>query len=79
MKVNTLIELLKKMPPEAKVRHLWDGAARSGIEHVWLSRLGDVITADCGEVCYQSEDRPEDAPTSEENRYWETPRKPTTT
>jgi hypothetical protein len=47
--------------------------ARTIINHVWLSRSGDVITADSGMTCYSTETRPIDAPTKEEDRYWETP------
>ena len=73
MKVKDLIEKLKEMPEDAEVFHLWDGAARTIINHVWLSRSGNVITADSGEVCYQTETRPIDAPTEREDRYWSTP------
>lgn len=76
MKVKDLIEELSKMPPGAEVLHLWDGAPRTTIEHVWLSRGGEVITADHGQVCYYDECRPEGSPTESENRYWESPRQP---
>ncbi len=73
MKVKDLISELKKMPADAEVMHLWDGEARTTIQVVYLSKNGTVITADYGEVCYSSESRPIDAPTSEEERYWQTP------
>ena len=73
MKVSELIKCLKEMPEDAEVFHLWDGEARTIINHVWLSRSGDVITADSGMTCYSTETRPIDAPTKEEDRYWETP------
>jgi len=75
MKVKQLIEKLQEMPEDAKVLHLWDGAPRTGIEHVWLSKGGDVITADNDMVCYSTESRPINAPTSSESEYWHTPRK----
>jgi hypothetical protein len=70
MKVSELIEALRTMPADADVLHLWDGEARTGIEHVWLSRDGNVITADDGMVCYSTGTRPVTAPTSDENKYW---------
>jgi hypothetical protein len=73
MTAKDLIALLAKMPPDARVFHLWDGGLRTEIEHVWLARSGVVATADDGEVCYDTEDRPMDAPTSEQDRYWKTP------
>lgn len=64
------------MPQEAFVLHLWDGAPRTAIEHVWVSRDGIVITADCGERCYANEDRPHDAPTKDVDSVWYTPSEP---
>lgn len=73
MKVHELIIALQKMPLDAEVWHLWDGEARTVIEHVWLARSGQVITADVGQVCYSTKTRPTTAPTEKENKYWETP------
>lgn len=73
MNASELIGALKAMPADAVVLHLWDGEARTVIEHVWLSRSGDVITADNGMVCYSEETRPSDAPTILEEKYWRTP------
>jgi len=73
MKVKDLIDSLQSMPKEAKVFHLWDGHARTEINHVWLSKIGHVITADNGEVCYSDGDRPIDAPTTKQKCYWTTP------
>jgi hypothetical protein len=74
MKVKELIKALEVLPEEAEVYHLWDGLARTRIKHVWLSRKGDVVTADYGEPCYDEEDRPPYAPTKEV--YWKTPGDP---
>lgn len=74
MKVKDLITELEKMPQDAEVLHLWDGEARTAIEIVYLSKNGNVITADFGMVCYSSDTRPVDAPTREEDRHWETPK-----
>lgn len=74
MKVKELIKALQAMPPDADVTHLWDGEARTGIEHVWLARDGFVVTADFGMVCYSNGTRPENAPTAKEDSYWESPR-----
>lgn len=73
MTASELIEALKAMPADAVVRHLWDGEARTVIEHVWLSRSGDVITADNGMACYSEETRPIDAPTTLKEKHWQTP------
>ena len=74
MNVRQLIKELSKMPPSAEVMHLWDGATRSSIEHVWISVSGYVVTADFDEVCYMEGDRPESV--SKGQRYWKTPKKP---
>ena len=73
MTVKELISQLMDMPQDAVVLHVWDGSARTEINFVWLSRGGDVITADYDMVCYHTEQRPIDAPTEEEDRYWSTP------
>jgi hypothetical protein len=73
MKVSELIERLQKMPADAEVFHLWDGALRTAIQHVWLTRAGTVGTGDNNAVCYDTEDRPVDAPTEQDDRYWSTP------
>ena len=73
MKVQELIEQLKTMPDDADVWHLWDGEARTKIEFVWLSRDGNVITADFDMVCYSEKTRPMDAPTEFQSRFWSTP------
>lgn len=61
------------MPQDAEVLHLWDGEARTGVEFVWMSRDGNVITSDYGMVCYSTETRPPSAPTDDEDKYWRTP------
>jgi len=72
VRARQLIEILQAMPQDAEVLHLWDGKARTTIEVVWLSRDGRIITADKGMICYDTETRPPDAPTKEEDRYWQT-------
>jgi hypothetical protein len=74
MNAIELIEALSRMPPHANVKHVWDGVSRTEIHHVWLSRDGEVMTADAEEVVYDTGDRPVDAPTMEEDLYWKTPR-----
>lgn len=76
MTAKELIAMLAKMPPDARVFHLWDGGLGTEIEHVWLTRSGNVGTGDNDHVCYETEDRPVDAPTAEEDRYWHTPDQP---
>jgi hypothetical protein len=74
MKVRELIEKLQALPPDAEVWHLWDGEARSVIQHVWLARQGHVVTADSEAVCYSDGSRPPEAPTEAEDPYWSTPK-----
>lgn len=76
MQVKQLIEELLKMPSEAEVSHLWDGAERTSIQIVYLAKNGNVVTADYSQVCYSTESRPIDAPDKETEKYWETPRDP---
>jgi len=73
MKVKDLIIELQKMPQEAKVFHLWDGEPRTEINIVYKSKDGNVVTADFSEDCYSTSSRPEDAPSYEEQRHWQTP------
>jgi hypothetical protein len=70
MKTKDLIEVLRTMPPDSDVYHLWDGEPRTAIAVVYLSRNGDVITADYDMVCYTDRHRPADAPSSKEEPYW---------
>ena len=70
MKVHELISILERMPRDSDVWHLWDGAARTEIVHVWLTADGRVITADEREPCYDAKDRP---PWAQDTRDWSTP------
>lgn len=78
MKVKDLISELQKMPQEAIVWHLWDGALRTQINIVYESKTGDVVTSDYDMVCYDfsNEDRPVGTQTNEEDSYWSTPKSP---
>ena len=69
MTVKELSKELKKMPSSAKVRYHRDGGAYSTASHVWLARDGFIVISD-GDVCYNTGDRPKDAPTERKNRYW---------
>ena len=75
MKVKDLITALQAMPQDADTWHLWDGEARTEIEHVWLSKDGNVITADCNEPCYSTETQPAEATASGKFGFWHTTRK----
>lgn len=72
MTVEELIIQLKKMPPKARVFHLWDGEPRTAINVVYETKNGCVMTADYEMVCYSTNARPKDAPTTEQDRYWKT-------
>lgn len=58
MTVAELIVKLIDMPMDAQVRHIWDGAARTTINHVYLANNGDVMTIDNVHVVYYNEDQP---------------------
>lgn len=72
MKVKDAQALLATMPPDADMKSVWHGEARSEVCHIWLARSGDVILADQDEPVHLVEDRPVDAP-SEEGSSWVTP------
>lgn len=76
MRVKDLIKALERMPPDAWVFHIWDGEPRTEIVHVWLSRGGDVMTADANQVVYSEKSRPPHAPTERESSYWDSPDAP---
>lgn len=62
MTCKDLIEKLQKLPQEAEVLFLYDGAARGEVEEVWLAQHGNrIILSSTGEPCYDGEDRPEGA------------------
>lgn len=67
MEVKELIERLKDCDMEAEVYHLWDGQLRTTIEHVYMGKEGDCVTADYDEVAYSDEARPIDSPSSGDN------------
>ena len=60
MTVFELIAILQTMHKNKKVYHLWDGEPRTEIEVVYLSKNGDVITADIGENCYNKKNLPKE-------------------
>lgn len=76
MTVSQLIAELNKMPPDAEVSHLWDGQLYTNIELVYLAKNGRVVTSDYSMVCYDTEARPTGAPTSDEDKHWETGENP---
>ena len=58
------------MPMDAEVVHLLNGGARTEINLLWVSRNGEVVTSDYGQVCYEDCDRPKDSPTKTQDKYW---------
>ncbi len=77
MKVKQLIKVLKTMPQDEEVWHLWDGDLRTTIEHVWVGKSGRVVTSDLDQVCYSVEDLPEgEAIRGKDGYYWRTSEKP---
>ena len=72
MKVAQAIYELKKMRGDAELLYLWDGEARATVEHIYMAKSGACVCADSEEVVYDDRDRPLDAPTQEQVKYWET-------
>lgn len=70
MTKRELIEKLEGLPDDAEVKYIWDGHARTTAEEVWESRSGDIMIAGSGDVVYGTEERPEEAPTREEDQHW---------
>ena len=71
MTVARLLAALARMPLTADVRYVYDGEARSDVDHVWLSRDGHVVLAQSDEPVYSKESQPSNA--VEEDGYWYTP------
>jgi len=76
MTVKELMEILKNLPQDSRVFHLWDGEPRTAINVVYESKRGAVITADYNQVCYSTGARPKNAPNAKEDRYWTTEKNP---
>ena len=56
-----LISELAKLPPDAQVGLVYDGALRSNVEFVWLTRSGQISLCSYGEHILNVEDLPVDA------------------
>ena len=76
MTARELIARLQPLPQDAKVYHLWDGELRTEINVVYEAQNGSVVTADYGEVCYSSGARPIGTPSSKEEQFWKTEKRP---
>lgn len=64
------------MPQEAKVKYIYDGAAYGNTDLVWQTRGGNVRICSYAHNVYSTKNRPLDAPTQEEQKYWSTPDDP---
>lgn len=64
------------MPQDAQVYHIWDGEPRTRINVVYVSKGGDVMTADFSQDCDSTKSRPINAPSVEEQTYWQTEKDP---
>lgn len=73
MKVKELIRKLNEMPPDAEVKYIWDGVARTKADLTWLSRGGDVMICGYEELVYPDEERPIEAPSETDDPYWYSP------
>lgn len=76
MKAHELIKALELMPPDANVKYVWDGEARSDAEYVYVARNGDVIIMDYDECVFSTKYRPEGVPTEDEEPTWYGPKEP---
>lgn len=72
MKVSELIKKLSIYTADTEVGIVFDGAHRMDLQCIWLSRKGIVLLCDENHTVYDTEDRPSNAPTIEEKRYWST-------
>jgi len=74
MTAKQLIIELEKLPSQvratAHVSMIWDGASRSSVEEVWLSKNGEVCLHDGEHVVYADGDRPSNAPSVKTKQYW---------
>ena len=70
MIVSEVIKALSRMPQEAEVMGLYDGALRLSVDAVYQSRSGYVALAAFHEPIYHDMDRPISAPSVAENRFW---------
>lgn len=70
MTVKEVMAILATMPPDAPMGCLWDGGMHSTIDGVYLAKSGYVIVGSSDKPAYSDEDRPENAPTSEQDPYW---------
>ena len=75
MKAHELARLLLQ-GKDLDVVHIWDGAGRTDINHVWETKGGRIATSDNLEMVYYDDDRPLDAPNEEEEKYWKSPGRP---
>jgi len=76
MTVKDLIFELQKMPMDKEVYHIWDGVPRGIINFVYLSKDGDVMTADYNTFVYSDGARPPHAPDEKTCKYWKLPMDP---
>ena len=65
------------MPEDSYVTYIYDESDRGCVELVWQSNGGKVVLSDFSEIVWDTAARPIWAPSSEEMRYWESPRSET--
>jgi len=70
MMVKQLINALIRLPQDVKVSYMYDGIGTINVEHVWISRAGEAVICGEGEPVYDSENRPEAAPTEQDDPDW---------
>ena len=73
MKVEKLIEQLKLMPLNSDVFCLWDGALRSEINFVYLSKSEITVLSDFDEPCYNEEESPKTFHKTRLSEHYHTP------
>jgi hypothetical protein len=58
MTVSQLIEVLNKMPSNAEIGIIYDGAVRKGADTAFLTNEGTVALYEFGDMIYYDTDRP---------------------
>lgn len=74
MTVEKLIIELSKLPQNAEVSAVYDGAARKDVNIAYLSNSSGVCLADFKDVLYYDADRPIGAPTEAQDKYFKLPK-----
>lgn len=70
MTVSQLIECLEKLPQNAEIGVIYDGAMRMGVDTAFLTKDNSVALYEFGDMIYYDNNRPKSAPTEQEDKYF---------